>query len=87
MTARGQLSRRTFNAALRAFFKLDVLGTSVRTEALAGITTFLTMSYIVVVNPSILAEAGMDRGALVTATILAAMIGTLLVGLLARWPR
>jgi len=61
-------------------------GTTHRREALAGFTTFLTMAYIVAVNPSILAQTGMDRGALITVTILAAMIGTLLAGLWGRVP-
>lgn len=61
-------------------------GSSVRTEVLAGITTFLTMSYIVVVNPSILAIAGIDHGAAFVATCLAAAIGSVAMGLLANLP-
>jgi AGZA family xanthine/uracil permease-like MFS transporter len=61
-------------------------GSSVRTEVLAGITTFLTMSYIVVVNPSILALAGIDHGAAFVATCLAAAIGSAAMGLLANLP-
>lgn len=61
-------------------------GSSVRTEVLAGITTFLTMSYIVVVNPGILAIAGIDHGAAFVATCLAAAIGSVAMGLLANLP-
>lgn len=61
-------------------------GTSVRTELLAGLTTWLTMVYIVVVNPGILAEAGMDHGATFVATCLAAAIGSAMMGLLANLP-
>jgi adenine/guanine/hypoxanthine permease len=71
---------------LERFFKLHEHGTNIKTEAIAGLTTFLTMSYIIFVNPHILAAAGMPRGALMTTTILAAAIGTLLVGLWANVP-
>ena len=71
---------------LEKFFKLKENGTDMRTEILAGVTTFLTMVYIVFVNPSILADAGMDKGAVFVATCLAAAIGTLLMGLLANYP-
>ncbi len=57
-----------------------------RTEAVAGVTTFLTMAYIVFVNPQILSQAGMDRGAVFTATCLAAAASTLVMGLYARYP-
>ncbi|MDO5017773.1 MAG: NCS2 family permease [Lagierella massiliensis] len=68
------------------FFKLDERKTDVRTEIMAGITTFMTVSYILVVNPSILSEAGMDRGAVFTATIIASVIAILLMGLYANMP-
>lgn len=71
---------------LTSYFKLDQAGTSVRTEVLAGLTTFLTMAYIIFVNPSILSEAGMDHGAVFVATCLAAAIGTLIMGLYANYP-
>ncbi|EOK5947047.1 NCS2 family permease, partial [Vibrio vulnificus] len=61
-------------------------GTNVRTEIIAGITTFLTMAYIIFVNPAILADAGMDRGAVFVATCLAAAIGCFIMGLLANYP-
>lgn len=66
---------------LEQFFKLRSNHTTARQELVAGITTFLTMAYILFVNPSILSDAGMDRGALITATALAAAAGTLLLGL------
>ncbi len=71
---------------LDRFFSLTDNGTTVRTEVIAGATTFLTMAYIVFVNPMILADAGMDRGAVFVATCLAAATGTLLMGLYANYP-
>lgn len=71
---------------LDAFFKLRQHGTDVRTEVLAGLTTFLTMSYIVFVNPDILATTGMDAGAVFVATCLAAAFGSLIMALLANFP-
>lgn len=71
---------------LEKFFKLKENNTDVKTEVLAGITIFMTMAYILAVNPSILAETGMDHGALFTATALSAVIGTLLMALLANYP-
>ncbi len=68
------------------FFKLKEHNTSVRTEVIAGITTFLTMAYIIFVNPSILADAGMDRGAVFVATCLAAALGSMVMGMWANWP-
>lgn len=67
-------------------FKLSHLGTDVRTEVLAGITTFLTMAYIVIVNPVILSNTGMDIEAVFVATCVAAAAGTLIMGLLANYP-
>ena len=61
-------------------------GTDVRTEVIAGVTTFLTMVYIVFVNPAILESAGIPRGASTTATVLAAAFGCVLMGLLANRP-
>jgi hypothetical protein len=71
---------------MRRFFHFDELKTDLRTEILAGITTFLTMAYIIFVNPEILAKAGMDWNAVFVATCLAAAIATLLMGLYARYP-
>jgi AGZA family xanthine/uracil permease-like MFS transporter len=71
---------------LERHFEFDRLGTNWRTETIAGITTYLTMSYIVFVNPSILRDAGMPVTAVAAATCLAAALGSLLMGLYARYP-
>ena len=71
---------------LERYFRLSAHGTTVRTEILAGITTFLTMAYIIFVNPAILSDAGMDFGAVFVATCLAAAIGTAIMGLYANYP-
>lgn len=71
---------------LEKFFKLKENGTDVKTEILAGITTFMTMAYILAVNPSILAATGMDQGAVFTATALASLIGTLFMAIFANYP-
>jgi AGZA family xanthine/uracil permease-like MFS transporter len=72
--------------ALTSRFNLKALGTTPRTEILAGLTTWLAMAYIVVVNPGILAAAGMDRGAVFTATCLAAGIASIAMGWFANYP-
>jgi len=71
---------------LDRLFKLRQHGTDVRTEVLAGLTTFLTMSYIVFVNPDILGTTGMDPGAVFVATCLAAAIGSTVMALAANFP-
>ena len=71
---------------LDKFFKLKENGTNVKTEIMAGITTFLTMAYILAVNPTMLEAAGMDRGAVFTATALSAVIATVVMGLIANYP-
>jgi AGZA family xanthine/uracil permease-like MFS transporter len=71
---------------LERLFKLSEYGTNVRTEVIAGMTTFLTMAYIIFVNPAILADAGMDRGAVFVATCLAAAIGCFIMGFVANYP-
>lgn len=71
---------------LETLFKLREHGTNIRTEILAGLTTFLTMSYIIFVNPDILGTTGMDKGAVFVATCLAAAIGCLIMAFLANWP-
>lgn len=71
---------------LEKFFKLNDNGTDIKTEVMAGITTFMTMAYILAVNPSIMAAAGMDQGAVFTATALASLIGTLLMAVFANYP-
>ncbi|EZH83490.1 NCS2 family permease [Ectopseudomonas composti] len=71
---------------LERLFQLRAHNTTVRTEVLAGITTFLTMAYILFVNPEMLAKTGMDHGAVFVATCLAGAIGSLIMGLLANYP-
>ncbi len=71
---------------LEKFFKLEEHGTDVRTEILAGITTFMTMAYILIVNPDILSATGMDAGGVFTATALSAALATLIMGLYAKYP-
>jgi AGZA family xanthine/uracil permease-like MFS transporter len=71
---------------MQKFFQFEERGTSFRKETIAGITTFLAMAYILVVNPIILSQSGMDKGAVFTATALTAIIGTLIMGLLANYP-
>jgi AGZA family xanthine/uracil permease-like MFS transporter len=71
---------------LERFFKLKENGTDVRTEVIAGITTFMTMAYILFVNPDILSATGMPFGAVMTATALSAGITTILAGLMANYP-
>lgn len=71
---------------MEKFFKLKENNTDVKTEFIAGLTTFMTMAYILIVNPSILSAAGMDQGAVFTATALSAIIATLIMGLYAKLP-
>ena len=71
---------------LKKLFGLDSTVTTVKTEVLAGITTFLTMAYILAVNPNILSSTGMDKGALFTTTVLMAAIPTLIMALYAKLP-
>ncbi|NWK77117.1 NCS2 family permease [Aquitalea sp. LB_tupeE] len=71
---------------LESFFKLREHGTSVKTEVIAGFTTFLTMAYIILVNPLILSATGMDLNAVFVATCLAAALGTAIMGLVANYP-
>ena len=69
-----------------SFFKLKEHNTDVKTEVLAGITTFMTMAYILVVNPGMLSDTGMDFGGVFTATALSAIIATLVMALYAKYP-
>lgn len=71
---------------LEQFFKLKENRTDVKTEVMAGITTFMTMAYILAVNPNILSAAGMDANAVLIATALASFVGTALMALLANYP-
>ena len=74
------------NKFLDNYFKLSENGTNTKQEFIAGITTFMTMAYILIVNPSILSAAGMDAGAVFTATALSSIIATLVMGLYAKLP-
>ena len=71
---------------LEKLFQLKAHGTTVRTEILAGVTTFLTMAYIIFVNPMMMADAGIDPGAAFVATCLAAALGSLIMGAWANYP-
>jgi AGZA family xanthine/uracil permease-like MFS transporter len=71
---------------IESYFEFSHLGTNWRTEILAGVTTFLTMAYIVLVNPSILQAAGMPLAAVTAATCLSAAFGSILMGIIARYP-
>ena len=71
---------------MERFFKLKQNGTSIGKEAIAGLTTFFAMAYIIVVNPNMLAQTGMEWGAVFLATIIASVIGTLIMGLVANVP-
>src|SRR5581483_12005629 len=71
---------------LEHYFEFQRLGTNWRTEILAGVTTFLTMAYIVLVNPSILHETGMPLAAVTAATCLSAAVASILMGVFARYP-
>ena len=74
------------NVSMEQLFHLKDHQTNVRTELMAGITTFMTMAYILAVNPNILAASGMDNGAVFTATALASTIGCLCMALIANLP-
>lgn len=71
---------------LNKFFEIEKRNSTFKKEAIGGATTFLTMAYIIFVNPSILGEAGMDKSALISVTIIASVIGTLLAGVWAKVP-
>ncbi|GEM05064.1 guanine permease [Halolactibacillus miurensis] len=71
---------------LEKYFNLKELGTNVKTEFMAGLTTFLAMAYILFVNPDVLSASGMDKDAVYVATALAAVVGTLVMGLYAKYP-
>ncbi|ERI95517.1 putative permease [Clostridiales bacterium oral taxon 876 str. F0540] len=76
----------TSKGLLESVFKLSKNNTNVKTEILAGITTFMTMAYILIVNPSILSKTGMPESALFTATALASFIGTVIMSFVANYP-
>ena len=71
---------------MEKLFQLKKNGTTVSTEVMAGITTFFAMAYIIAVNPNTLSQAGMEWGAVFLATIISAVIGTLIMGLVANVP-
>jgi AGZA family xanthine/uracil permease-like MFS transporter len=71
---------------MKKYFQFEELGTNYRTEFIAGMTTFLSMAYILFVNPATLGAAGMPEGAVFTATALSAAVGTLIMGILAKYP-
>lgn len=71
---------------ITSYFELEELQTTVKREILAGFTTFISMAYILFVNPTVLGAAGMDEGAVFTATALSSAIGCILMGVLARYP-
>ena len=68
------------------FFQLEEKQTNIKIELVAGLTTFLTMAYIIVVNPAILSEAGMDKKALIAVTCIVTAIATIIVGVFAKAP-
>ena len=72
--------------SIKRYFGLDAAGTNLRTEVLAGLTTFLTMAYIIFVNPAILGDAGMPKDAVFVATCLVAALASLIMGLYANYP-
>lgn len=76
----------TMRKAFERYFEFAQLGTTWRTEVLAGVTTFFTMAYIVLVNPSVLGQAGLPIPAVTAATCLSAAIGSILMGVFARYP-
>ncbi|RMC23439.1 MULTISPECIES: NCS2 family permease [unclassified Lactobacillus] len=71
---------------IKSYFQLNKYKTSIKVEFLAGLTTFISMSYILFVNPSVLGASGMDKGAVFTATALASALGTALMGIVANYP-
>lgn len=72
--------------AIERYFGINGQNTTIKTEILAGVTTFLTMAYIIFVNPNVLADAGMNKGAVFVATCLAAAVGCFIMGIYARLP-
>ena len=73
-------------SSLEKIFKLKEHNTNVKTEMVAGVTTFMTMAYILAVNPNILGATGMDSGAVFTATAISSMIGCVFMAILANYP-
>ncbi|MFT8825573.1 solute carrier family 23 protein, partial [Liquorilactobacillus mali] len=71
---------------IESYFQINELGSTIGRELLAGFTTFISMAYILFVNPSVLGDSGMDKGAVFTATAIASAIGCILMGLYAKYP-
>ena len=71
---------------LDSFFELKLNNTDIKSEIIAGLTTFLTMAYIIFVNPQIMEASGMDKGAIFVGTCLAAAIACFVMGIFANWP-
>ncbi len=71
---------------IKQYFAFDELETNFRRETLAGLTTFVSMCYILFVNPSVLGASGMDQGAVFTATALASALGSIIMGVFAKYP-
>lgn len=86
VNSRARLVQNRTMALVERWFRLSELGTTIRTEALAGVTTFLTMAYIIFVQPAVLSAAGMDFGAVLVATCLSSAGATLLMAFLANYP-
>ena len=78
--------RKKTNQLIDRYFGITEKGSNIKREMLAGVTTFMTMAYILIVNPSILSQAGMDSGAVFTATAVSAIVSTLIMGLYAKLP-
>lgn len=83
---KSSLSEPANQGLLERLFKIEAHGSSVKTELIAGLTTFVTMAYIIFVNPAIMADAGLDYGAAFVATCIGAALGCFLMGLYANWP-
>ncbi len=81
-----QQALREERGLLDRFFRLSEHKTNIKTELIAGLTTFVTMGYIIFVNPNIMSDAGMDHGAVFVATCIGAAIACFLMGLYANWP-
>lgn len=86
LSAHNTKNREVYMNTLEKIFHLKEHKTNVKTEIIAGVTTFMTMAYILAVNPSILAETGMDKGAIFTATALCAFLATLIMAFMANYP-
>lgn len=71
---------------LENYFKINELGTNIRTEIIAGLTTFMTMAYIIFVNPAMVSQTGMDFGAIMAATCVSAALATIMMGIYANYP-